>query len=185
MVSLLNTDIFLTSFINGYLPHNRFFNLFFSFFSLKASSLPIWAVIIIFLLIFEEKINKKFIIYLVISLAITSIIVLGLKNIVRRPRPTIIVGNHITTCDKDFSFPSGHASIAFACAAVLAAFDKKRKWFYFLIAGLIALSRIYLHCHYFSDVLIGGLLGYFISKSTILLSGAALHLPPQSRSKPT
>lgn len=168
--TILQFDRFLTQFINGLIPHNHFFNLFFSFFSLRASSLPIWIVIIILLMIFEEKINKKFILYFFVALLITSVVVLGLKNITKRQRPFVtekalitknIIANNMH-CDKDYSFPSGHASIAFASATVLATFDKKRKWVYYGIAVLIALSRIYLQCHYFLDVLTGGTFGFFI-----------------------
>lgn len=173
--TLLHYDVFITNAINFFIPHTRFFDLFFSFFSLQASSLPIWIVIIVLLMIFEEKINKKFIIYFFIALLITSVVVLGMKKIVKRPRPivtekTLITKNIIANnmrCDKDYAFPSGHASIAFASATILAAFDKKRRWIYYAIAVLIAISRIYLQCHYFFDVLTGGILGTYIAITVI------------------
>lgn len=164
-------DTQITNFLNGLVPHNQFFSLFFSFFSLKASSLPIWFVIIIFLIVFEEKINKKFIVYFFISIAVTAVVVFGLKNIIRRPRPPNLTYEvRVADCGKDFSFPSGHASIAFASATILAAFDKKRKWFYYLVAALIGLSRIYLQCHYFLDVLTGVAIGCAISKLTVYIT---------------
>lgn len=168
---LLLYDIQLTNLINTILPHNRFFDIFFSFFSLSASSLPIWFVIVILLIIFEEKINKKFILYLLISLAITSTVVFGLKHTINRPRPSLILNFkfQISNCPKDPSFPSGHTAIAFTCAATLAYFDKKRKWFYYLVAVFISLSRVYLDCHYLLDVIGGGLIGYLISTTCIRL----------------
>lgn len=174
---LLSIDVQITNFINSLLPHNRFFDIVFSFFSLQASSLPIWFVIVVFLIIFEQKINKKFIIYLIISLAITSVVVFGLKHTINRPRPSFAKASedkpfHLTpntyrltySCPKDASFPSGHTAIAFTCATTLAFFDKKRKWFYYLVAILISISRIYLNCHYLMDVLAGGVIGYIIVK---------------------
>ncbi len=164
MSFLLSLDYFLTNLFNKLIPHNIFFDYLFSFFSLKGSSILIWMAIIVLLIIFEEKINKKFILYFFIALGITSIIVFGLKNTVRRARPT-------TVCEKDFSFPSGHAATAFAAATVLIFFDKKRRWFYYLVAVLISYSRIYLGCHYFLDVIAGALVGYIISQVLLFSPG--------------
>jgi undecaprenyl-diphosphatase len=59
----------------------------------------------------------------------------------------------------DPSFPSDHATLAFAIAAMLAV--KRHRWApWFLIAAtLIALSRIYVGVHYVSDVLGGCAIG--------------------------
>ncbi len=162
-------DILITQFIVGLIPHNPFFNLFFKFFSLQASSLPIWFVIIILLIIFEEKIDKKFILYFFISLLIGGIVVFGMKNTIRRIRPAITIPS-LHSCDTDFAFPSGHTTIAFVSATILAAFDKKRKWYYYLVAVFIGLSRIYLQCHYFFDVFAGVMIGYIISKTVLKLN---------------
>ncbi|MFA6513419.1 MAG: phosphatase PAP2 family protein, partial [Patescibacteria group bacterium] len=53
-------------------------------------------------------------------------------------------------------------------ATILAYFDKKRRWFYYIIAVLISYSRIYLGCHYFLDVVAGTILGFVISKIILL-----------------
>lgn len=161
MMTILSVDYFLTNFLAKLIPHNIFFDYFFSFFSMKGGSILIWMVIIVLLIILEEKINKKFILYFLIALGITSIVVFGLKNTIRRARPTIV-------CEKDFSFPSTHAATAFAAATVLIYFDKKRRWFYYSVAILTSYSRIYLGCHYFLDVTAGAIIGYIISR--LLLS---------------
>ncbi len=166
MSYLLSLDYFLTNLFNKLIPHNIFFDYFFYFFSLKGGSILIWMAIIVLLIIFEEKINKKFILYFLIALGITSIVVLGLKNTVRRARPT-------TVCEKDFSFPSAHATTAFAAATILTFFDKKRRWFYYLVAVLIGYSRIYLGCHYFLDVVVGAFLGWLISVTILIRTTAS------------
>src|SRR3972149_4700963 len=124
MSFLLSLDYFLTNFLNRLIPHNTLFDYFFSFFSMKGGSILIWMAIIVLLIILEKKINKKFILYFFVALGITSIVVFGLKNTVRRARPT-------TVCEKDFSFPSAHAATAFAAAAIFTYFDKKRKGLYY------------------------------------------------------
>ena len=193
----------LTLFISNLFPHNAFFDSFFSFFSLQGNSFFIWILIILGIIILEEirypgiqKTDKKFVVYFLISFTLTAVLVnFVLKPTFHRPRPLpaekrslerransdessskVSLGGpaYSTTCPTDFSFPSSHAATAFAAATILAFFDKKRLWLYWTVAFLISLSRISLGCHYFFDVFIGGIIGYFISKF-ILLLGREIH----------
>lgn len=165
--SLLDLDILITSWIHRLFPHNQFFNLFFSFFSLYGGSIAIWSTIMLFLIIFEEKRSHKFILSFIITFAVTGLLVnYVIKNIVRRPRPSYV---KTYSCPSDFSFPSGHASVAFASAAIISFYDKKRKWVYYSVAILISLSRIYLGCHFFLDVITGSIIGHFIAVNTLNL----------------
>jgi undecaprenyl-diphosphatase len=126
-------------------------------------------LIIIVIILFEEKkhpgISKrdKQFIFIFLTTFLTTFIITNffLKNFFLRNRPNIVTSFN---CPKDFSFPSSHAATGFAVAYVLTFFDKKRKWFYYFIAFLISYSRIYLGCHYFFDVLVGGIIGLIISK---------------------
>ena len=104
---------------------------------------------------------------LVISLVLT--IVIGdyvLKPLVNRSRPFTSLSRVVSVMPlpKTSSFPSGQTATAFA-AATMAVFTKRRKiWILALAwAGLVALSRIYMGHHYFSDVLSGAVLGSVIS----------------------
>ena len=168
---ILNLDQSITLFLKNFIPHNYFFDLFFSFFSLKGNAIFVWILAIIAALIFEERKNpgvskkdKKFIITFILVFLTTSFFVeYPLKNLFRRQRPVSPSFNKLqlvsTNCPTNFSFPSGHAATAFAAATVIAFFDKKRRFFYYLIAFLIAYSRIYLDCHYFLDVFFGAIIG--------------------------
>jgi len=161
-------DIFLTQFLKNLVPHNYFFDIIFSFFSLKGNSIFVWILVIIIVLIFEEKKHpgiskndKKFIVVFTLSFLFTTFIVeYPLKNFFHRLRPQPIPIN----CPTDFSFPSSHTATAFAASTVLTFFDKKRRFFYHTVAFLITYSRIYLGCHYFLDVLGGAVLGIITSK---------------------
>jgi membrane-associated phospholipid phosphatase len=86
----------------------------------------------------------------------------------RPPLPLVVTSG--------YSFPSGHAvagaSIAVALVLVaMPAGTRRRKWEVLAAAGafLMALSRVYLNAHWFSDVVAGVLLG-----SGVALGAAAL-----------
>jgi membrane-associated phospholipid phosphatase len=59
----------------------------------------------------------------------------------------------------DQSFPSGHVSLAFATAAVMAIYYPRGRLFFFIIAGLVAVERLVESAHYLSDVVAGSGLG--------------------------
>ena len=63
------------------------------------------------------------------------------------PRPT------------DFSFPSGHTGASFAAAAALEDSNYRLRIPAWVLAVLIAFSRLYLYVHYPTDVLAGAMLG--------------------------
>lgn len=90
-----------------------------------------------------------------------------LKNFFARPRPFDLdvwkdwfVYPEFVTRPDSFSFPSGHASSAFAAATGLTV-SKKARFIVpgYVLAALIAFSRIYVHVHYPTDVIFGALFG--------------------------
>jgi undecaprenyl-diphosphatase len=110
-------------------------------------------------------------------LTITYYSVDVLKHLVARPRPYIaLAGAHILERAKDFSFPSGHATQAFAAAAIFASFFRKRAVF-FTLAALVCLSRVYLGVHYVSDVIAGALLGSCIGYGLVLAARSSGFMP--------
>jgi membrane-associated phospholipid phosphatase len=68
------------------------------------------------------------------------------------------------------SFPSGHASCAFSVAAVFSGVYSDHPWVPYVAygtAGLIGWSRIALHRHFPSDILVGAMLGSSIGRMTL------------------
>lgn len=86
----------------------------------------------------------------VISLAGASAVASALKFAVNRDRPDGSSHDRFNS-----SFPSGHATGAFAMASVAGARYGSLKVPVYLLASTVALSRVYLGRHYPSDVLAG------------------------------
>ena len=89
-----------------------------------------------------------------------------LKNIIARPRPfdisdTVVPRNSLLIDPPtDYSFPSGHTLASFEAATALYKDHTLYGFAAFVLALLIAFSRIYLQVHYPSDVLGGAILGF-------------------------
>lgn len=92
-----------------------------------------------------------------------------LKHVFQRVRPSADIPaiNLLISKPLSYSFPSGHAASSFAAAGVLAKYVKKYAIEFFVMAALIAFSRLYLYVHYPSDVLAGMILGIACSKVAI------------------
>jgi membrane-associated phospholipid phosphatase len=89
------------------------------------------------------------------SLLTTTLLTEGLKALVQEKRPD---------SNSHDSFPSGHASAAFAIAAAESGFHPNQAIYWYSGATLIAASRVGLHRHTVGDVLAGGLLGYGVAR---------------------
>lgn len=184
-------------------PHPFLFNQFFDFFSITGWWFFVWGLIFFYLFFIEEKKHKEFIFFFFLSIILSSFLTnVVLKNLFQRPRPyhknssfRLITSksNHSnfnqiqpvstnfnqfpplsTNYPSDYSFPSGHATLSFSAATILSFFDKKRRKIFYLIAALIAFSRVYLGYHYFFDIVAGSLIGWFLSKIVLKMSKIVL-----------
>jgi len=98
------------------------------------------------------------------SLILTTILGEGIiKHVIRRSRPFLneIEDKLLIVKPITYSFPSGHTSSSFAAAGILYSMQSKLAVFAFLLAAVIAFSRIYLNVHYPTDVFMGIVLGLF------------------------
>jgi undecaprenyl-diphosphatase len=102
---------------------------------------------------------------LVILVIAVSVVTELVKILVDRQRPYLeLSGVHTLISSSGPSFPSAHASRAFAVAFLL--WMNTRRSFgalAFVVAASIAISRVYLGVHWPSDILFGALLGLVLA----------------------
>lgn len=131
----------------------------------------IWYIMGLLLFLREEKKSHWFWVPLITAgLGSWAIVELFLKKLIARPRPTVEMGAIIVGNGNGFSFPSGHATIAFAMAAVLSHKEPRLRWVWYLLALAIGLSRIYLGKHYPTDVAGGAIIGWLVGFAVIKIT---------------
>ena len=94
-----------------------------------------------------------------------------LKLVFERIRPcNVLLDVHLLTgCPTSYSFPSNHAVNCFSSALLVSYFYKKTGIFLFLLAILVAISRVYIGAHYPFDTMGGAVWGTSVA-AVILIS---------------
>src|SRR5205085_12602760 len=89
----------------------------------------------------------------------------GLKQWIGRERPSAAYPSPkpLVHAPHNGSFPSGHATVRFACATMLAFYAPRAAPAFFLLASAIAWSRVYVGVHYPLDVLGGAVLAIVVA----------------------
>ena len=95
-----------------------------------------------------------------------------LKHFIGRPRPRFTHGDELVlgpSLDSGLdSFPSGHVANAFGAATVLAWFFPSVRTPLYLVAGLVAVSRVLRGSHFPTDVWAGAVLGVVIGSMVVV-----------------
>ncbi len=114
-------------------------------------------------------VNKKEAIYLLITYGVSSLITQTLKRVyfaeVLRPVKILALDRlHFiegVVLNQQLSFPSGHATTAFAIAVSLSLIIMRARISiaFIALATIIALSRVYLLQHFITDVIAGAIIG--------------------------
>lgn len=151
-------DFYILDFIQDHLS-NSFFDFLMPALTSLGNNGTIWIILAIILLIIPKtrKTGAVMAVSLIIEALICNII---LKPLVARERPFANKDIELLIPKpKDYSFPSGHTGASFASVGALF-FSGSEIWIpSFILALLIAFSRLYLYVHYPTDVLAGILLG--------------------------
>ncbi len=116
------------------------------------------------------------------AVADAELLTIVMKDIDRRLRPAVI-GLHGNYSDTWFqsggpwlrgqgSFPSGHTIAAASIATVVARrYGREHRWVPYVaygLTGLVGFSRMTWSSHFLSDVFVGGVFGYSISRFVVL-----------------
>jgi undecaprenyl-diphosphatase len=114
-----------------------------------------------------------------LSFALASGLNAVMKQVVDRSRPPREIGlEALVGVPSSPSFPSGHAMTAFAVAGAIALLAPRLRWPVLGLAGVIAVSRVYLGVHFWLDVLAGAALGMAIGAliAVVVRRSAAMRL---------
>lgn len=122
---------------------------------------------------------------LAVALIVATVLKSSLEDVakmfVQRYRPGQTLSDVILrhgAASHGLSFPSGHAMVIFAIAALVAPYLTGRwKILPWVLAAVVCLSRMYLGAHFPLDVLGGAGLGMFIGAATNLIFGVPRRAP--------
>lgn len=158
-VDALDANLFL---LVNHLPHTRLLNALFYGLTLIYQGGAAWYVVMAIAALRNRRMTRDVVREVALPLMFSSALVeLPIKTYFKRRRPFIAIIQAIVIGKKPgtWSFPSGHSAAAFAGAWLLNHKFSKRWGLRYVIAGLVAFSRIYLGDHYPGDVASGSLLG--------------------------
>ncbi len=137
------------------------------FIFLLITSLGNYGIFFIFIGIwlFSWKKTRKIGLNVLITLILCGIFGnLILKPLIARPRPFVVKGIFPKiNPPKDFSFPSGHTYSGIGSANSIYFYNKRFGKIIYIIASLVAFSRLYFYVHYPTDIIGGIFLGLILS----------------------
>ena len=156
--------------------NNKFFN--FMFYYITHLGGLVFLSLLTLSLLFIKGQPRKLGLEILLGQVLTSAIVQILKRIFLRNRPYWILDNLNTYgIDlSDYSFPSGHSAASFSVATIVACNYSNLALIVFILAGLVAISRIYLAVHYPTDVLAGIIIGVASSLAVHYFIFSALYV---------
>jgi undecaprenyl-diphosphatase len=150
--------------------------------SIAGSGALVWLAIGVVLSVLRRNVAPF--LFVAAAALLTNLVVSGLKQAVGRERPPAVIldPKPLMEVPTTSSFPSGHAATSFACALVLARFAPRLTIPLFVLAALIAFSRVYVGVHYPFDVLAGTILGLALATTLPMLLAALRRSrrPPQA-----
>jgi undecaprenyl-diphosphatase len=107
------------------------------------------------------------------SAALAYAVAFAVHHVWARPRPYATHRiPHPWSNTTDASFPSDHATVSFAIAFAVLAFDGVAGALFVVVAAVIAVGRLFIGAHYPSDVVVGLLVG-------LVAAGVVVRLLPR------
>jgi membrane-associated phospholipid phosphatase len=127
---------------------------------------PVMTGIVILLVWVYDHRKSKAALMVLAATTLTGLAGWLLRATAGRYRPINIDGDNLWlftrgfTETRDLSWPSGHATLAFATAAALAYLSPKGRNLFLGIAFFCALARVIMQAHFYSDIILGGAIGW-------------------------
>lgn len=140
--------------------HNDVLNFIMRIFTHAGDNGYIWIGIAIILLCIPK--TRKIGIYLAVTLIVEAVLnEMVIKEIIQRERPFLQRTGIDTIINQpsSYSFPSGHTASSFAAATAIYQYNKKWGIASYVLASVIAFSRLYFFVHFPTDILAGAALG--------------------------
>lgn len=140
------------------------------FFTTLGNAGILWLVLAVVFLCIKKyrKCGAAMLLSLVLGLIFGNLI---LKNVIARPRPCWINNSveMLIAVPKDFSFPSGHTLASFGAATPIFYYHRRFGIIAYIVAAVIAFSRMYLYVHFPTDILGGLILGILFGLLSCLI----------------
>lgn len=129
-------------------------------FAVFGAVILVWCLVVWYVSVLIKNHDRRGLIFFIgggVGLKLISIL---LGQIWLRPRPFAAMPVNLLIHKNLFSksFPSDHAALAFFVAFLLAPYYK-RIWWIYVLAAVIALSRVMVGVHYPIDIMVGAILG--------------------------
>jgi undecaprenyl-diphosphatase len=135
---------------------------------------PILGVLVVALLVWGGKRGRMAVVMLILAVTFADQLSASvLKPLIGRIRPCNVFAedqfNLLIGCSKAFSFPSAHAANSFAMATVVRWRFPRFAVVFYVIAGAVAYSRVYVGVHYPLDTVAGAALGIGCGVAAIVI----------------
>lgn len=129
----------------------------------------VWLAIAVVLAVLWRR--PSIVLWVAVADLTADLISYGMREGIGRPRPPLVHPSPqpLVATPHTGSFPSGHTTIAFACATVLVGIAPRLAAPCFVLAAAIGFSRIYVGVHYPLDVIGGAALGVLIGLGLTVL----------------
>lgn len=158
-IDALDANLFL---LVNHLPHTPLLNRIFYSLTVVFNGGMFWYLTLVIAALRNRRRFGEFFREIAVPLTIsTALVEFPIKSYFRRRRPFITIIQAIVIGKKPgtWSFPSGHSASAFAGAWLLNRTFPHRWGLRYVLASMVAFSRVYLGDHYPGDVASGSLLG--------------------------
>ena len=145
---------------------NAFFDWFMPFMSELKNFTLVLILLGVWVLWRERKAGIVFLIFLGLTVTITDQSTNRLmKEFIGRIRPCAVLEHvrMLTDCNTSYSFPSAHAVNIFAGAFFMSQAFRRLAPVFYVIAAVVAYSRVYIGVHYPLDVIGGAAIGLLIA----------------------